>query len=246
MRLFSNRLPTLCGCLLLACVPRADYDGTVADLGDARGALTETQVALAQCQEELSQLSRQPQGEGEVSEEQRALEQELRELREANAQRMAAFEELRSKLQGMIDAGDLEIYVRRGQMIIGLPSSVLFPSGKAELSKKGQRTIAKVAKVLAELKGRKIQVAGHTDNVPVGKKLDFEDNWELSTVRALTVTRFLVSEGVEPASLSAAGYAEFDPVKSNEAPGGRRKNRRIELVLVPDLSALPGLADTPE
>ncbi len=239
------RWQTKAGALVVAlgttgCVTQGQYDGTLRELGDARSAASEAQEALAQCQQELAAART---GAPPDDAEREALEQELAQLRAANAERQAAFEQLKASLAEMIAAGELEVYVRRGRLIIGLPSGVLFASGKADLSKGGKRTVKKVAGVLKGLSGRRIEVAGHTDNVPIGAKLDFEDNWELSTLRALTVTRFLVTEGVDPINLSAAGYSEFDPVKSNAAPAGRRKNRRIELVLVPDLSALPELME---
>jgi chemotaxis protein MotB len=90
---------------------------------------------------------------------------------------------------------------------------------------------------------QRIQVAGHTDNMPIGKKSDWADNWQLSSERALTVTRFLIQQGLGARQLSAAGYGEFDPVKSNGNATGRKKNRRIELVLLPDLSDLQPVSE---
>ena len=74
-----------------------------------------------------------------------------------------------------------------------------------------------------------------------GADLGFKDNWELSSARALVVTRFLIENGVPPGNLAAAGYGKHDPVRSNRSRRGRRLNRRIELILVPDLSELPQL-----
>jgi chemotaxis protein MotB len=98
-------------------------------------------------------------------------------------------------------------------------------------------TDAQVARVLATIPGRAFQVAGHTDNVPIDSAR-FPSNWELSTARAVEVVKLLVSQGVGPKTLSAAGYGEFDPVASNDAPDGRAKNRRIEITLQPNLDEL--------
>lgn len=225
---------------LFACVPQAQYDSTLKDLDSAKGSLADVQSKLDACEAKLASQDDAPPSDDSDAE---ALREELDSLRAANAKRQAAFEELQGKLKSLIEAGELEVYVRRGRMIIGLPSGVLFGSGKAELSKKGKKTVGQVAKVLQSLEGRRIEIAGHTDNVPIGKST-YVDNWELSAVRALTVTRFLVEGGVDPANLSAAGYGEHDPVGNNKNRSGRKKNRRIELILVPDLSALPGLVDS--
>jgi chemotaxis protein MotB len=128
--------------------------------------------------------------------------------------------------------------MRNGLPVIALPSEVLFASGKAELAKKGEKALLKVGAALAEMTTQRIQVAGHTDNLPIGEKLEWTDNWELSAARALTVTRFLIAQGVVPTNLSAAGHGEFDPAASNDSANGRKKNRRIELILLPDLSEI--------
>jgi chemotaxis protein MotB len=213
--------------VLSACVTQAQYDTALKDLEKAK---SERQT----CDERLAQLETQMQSELSATKE------ELEELRKQRAAVDEQFAELTGKLQSMIDAGDLEVYMRRGLIMIGLPSQVLFPSGKAELSERGQKALARIATVLAEMPDRRLQVAGHTDNEPIGEKLkvEWQDNWELSTARALKVTRFLVDKGVKPENLAAAGHGEFDPVSDNKSANGRRRNRRIELILVPDLSGL--------
>jgi chemotaxis protein MotB len=156
----------------------------------------------------------------------------LRQLRAAAEKRAARFRKLSKQFKKMISAGKLRVYWRHGRMIVGMPSRVLFPSGKATLSAWGMRTLAQVAHGLKEMKGRRFIVAGHTDNVPIGKAL-FADNWELAAMRALHVVRFLVEKGMNPRNLAAAGYGMHDPIRGNYNAWGRQQNRRIELVLVP-------------
>jgi hypothetical protein len=86
-------------------------------------------------------------------------------------------------------------------------------------------------------------LAGHTDNVRLGKDDKFHSNWELSTARAVKVTELLVEKGVRPSNLVAAGYGEYDPVVSNATKTGRQKNRRIEIILEPQLSKELAQAD---
>ncbi|MFV8756595.1 OmpA family protein [Nannocystaceae bacterium ST9] len=223
---------------ITGCVPKAQYDSALDDIGNARKAYDDLQSQLAACQAASGQT---PEVDPELQAKLAATESELAELRkqrEAAEKRLAAFNSLNDKLKSLIDAGELEVSMRNGLPVIALPSEVLFASGKAELAKKGEKALTKVGAALAELPSQRIQISGHTDNVPVGEKLDWTDNWELSSARALTVTRFMIAQGVAPTNLSAAGHGEFDPVESNESAGGRKKNRRIELILLPDLSEL--------
>jgi len=166
---------------------------------------------------------------------------ELEELRQQHAdadKRLAAFKSLAEKLRKMIDAGKLEVVIRRGRMIVKLPAEVLFASGSSQLSTDGQTPLKELAAVLRQFPDRHFMVAGHTDNIPIGPS-NYKSNWELSTARAVTVTEFLVSMGVNPTRLAAAGYGEFDPIKGNGSDLGRRENRRIEIVLLPNIEELP-------
>jgi chemotaxis protein MotB len=159
--------------------------------------------------------------------------EELRKAQAAADARTALFRDLVAKFKKMSDSGDLKVSVREGRMVLQLPGDVLFDAGKADLRPAGHVALKQVAPVLASLKGRKFQVAGHTDNVAV-RGGRFASNWELSSARALSVVRFLVEQGVRPDVLSAAGYGEFDPALPNESPEGKTKNRRIEVVLQPN------------
>lgn len=170
---------------------------------------------------------------------------ELRAMREADQKRIAAYEDLQRRFKELVDAGDLEVTFRKGQMRLKLPSGILFPSGSADLSERGQKTLAKVSKVLAELADRRFLVAGHTDNVPI-KTDQFANNWYLSTARAVSVVEFMIAQGFPPERLAAAGYADKDPVAKNKTAKGRQRNRRIEIIVVPDLSELPKLAREPK
>jgi chemotaxis protein MotB len=230
--------------MLLGCVAQAEYDSALKDLDAARDAHASTEQQLASCRDELATM--QTDFDAELAERLASSEAELEELRRqrlAAEKRLEAFKALNEKLAELIAAGELEVYVRNGLPVIALPSEVIFDSGKAELSKKGEASLTKVGVALASMTGQRIQVAGHTDNMPIGKKLTWVDNWQLSAERALTVTRFLIAQGVGPERLSAAGHGEFDPVGSNDSAGGRKKNRRIELILLPDLSELQPITE---
>jgi chemotaxis protein MotB len=154
---------------------------------------------------------------------------------------LAEFKGLTGKFQRMIDSGKLDVVFRRGKMVVKLPESILFPSGSADLSDTGKAAIAEVASILRQMGGRRFTVAGHTDTIPVGSS-NFKDNWELSADRAVKVTELLIEKGVPAGSLVAAGYSQYDPVAGNSSGAGRAKNRRIEIILEPNLRPLPGEA----
>jgi chemotaxis protein MotB len=143
------------------------------------------------------------------------------------------------------------VEVRNNRMLIQLPGDVLFDSGQDHLKAEGTKILMQVAEVVgkdADLSKRRFQVAGHTDAKPlVGGQ--FKDNWGLSTMRARSVLLLLTSPpdksgvggGLNPANWSAAGYADTDPVASNDTDDGRKKNRRVELVVQPDVEEMLNL-----
>jgi chemotaxis protein MotB len=157
--------------------------------------------------------------------------------KQADAEKRVA--ELTEKFRKLIDSGKLQIVMRHGRMIVKLPAEILFSSGSDELSTDGKGALREVAGVLKTMKDKRFMVAGHTDNVPLVPPSPFKNNWELSTSRAVKVLGELVSAGMSPARLSATGYSEYEPVRENSTEAGRRENRRIEIVLLPDLRDLP-------
>jgi chemotaxis protein MotB len=166
---------------------------------------------------------------------------ELEKQKKAAEARAAMFRQLAEKLRSMVDAGQIKVTVRNGRMLLVLPNDILFDSGKTELKPEGKDALAKVAKVLATM-DRRFLVAGHTDNLPIKTKR-FQSNWELSTQRALEVVRLLIDNGMKPGQVGAAGYAEYDPAADNATAEGQKQNRRIEIVVEPNLSELPNLDD---
>lgn len=155
----------------------------------------------------------------------------------------ARFEALRDKLKDLTTIG-LEVMIRHNKMVISLPGDVVFASGSEKLTKPGENALTKVKKVLqsdSSLADRFYQVVGHTDNQQLVRTADvFKDNWGLSLMRAREVLLFLTkSDGGLPVKhWSAAGYADTDPVAANSTPESRRRNRRVELVVQPDVSEM--------
>lgn len=108
---------------------------------------------------------------------------------------------------------------------------ILFAEGSAQLKPEGQRMLGDLAQVLLTHKGL-ISVEGHTDNRPISSA-QFPSNWELSSGRATTVTRHLISHGLDPTRLRTVGYADTRPLETNATNQGRMRNRRVSLTLEP-------------
>jgi chemotaxis protein MotB len=247
MRLHTA-VPIAAAVALAACVPQGKYDAAVKDASDAHAALSDEQKKLAaaeaqaaQLQTELAACTGKP-VPADRSAELTAQLDELRKQKQAAEARAALFNEFVAKFKKMIDAGRVRISVRRGRIVLSLHNDVLFDEGKTDLKPEGKTALGEIAQALKTVSTRSFQVAGHTDNLPIKNK-EFASNWELSTARAVVVVKFLAQQGVNSSALSAAGYGEFDAVAPNGDAGGRSKNRRIEISLVPNIEELISLPE---
>lgn len=178
---------------------------------------------------------------GTMEERLKATKDELEELREARAQtkeRLAQFRDIANKFASMVEAGKLSVKIRDGKMVVELTSNVLFDTGSTRVKEEGINALTELSDVLKQIEKREFLVAGHTDNV--GKQ---ESNWTLSTERAVEVVKYLQAAGVDPTKLAAAGYGQFAPVASNETDEGKSLNRRIEIIMMPNLDELPTIPE---
>ena len=230
---------------------KAETDATTAklnkELADTRAALAREQKKVkeldAQEKELQAKLDALDQAYGKSKNDKTALEGALAELRkrkEETEARVAEFKALLDKFKTLIDAGKLKVRIREGRMVVELATDILFPSGSANLSKEGKAAIVEVAQLLQSIPGRKFQIEGHTDNVPLSGKGGWKTNWELASARALTVLHTMTDAGLPADRISAASYGDAMPAVPNDTAENKAANRRIEIVLVPDLSSLPG------
>lgn len=146
-------------------------------------------------------------------------------------------EELSKSLQDEIAKGNITIQQVRDRLTINMVDRVLFDSGQAQVKPAGLKVLKQVSDILKTVTDKQIRIEGHTDNVSISSKLQdrFKTNWELSTARATTVVRYLIDQGsVDRRHLSAVGYADTQPLASNDSEEGRSSNRRIEIVLYPN------------
>ena len=148
-----------------------------------------------------------------------------------------------SKALSSLEGQGLTIEKRDGKVYISLEEKLLFASGKYTVSTSGRDALNKLASALALQKNVEILVEGHTDSIPFNGKT-LKDNWDLSVMRATNVIKILVGHPeINPSLLTAAGKGEFSPIQSNSTKEGRKSNRRIEMVLSPNLDDLFDLLD---
>ena len=137
-----------------------------------------------------------------------------------------------------LEGEGLTIEQRNGKVYI-FRRGFTFASGKFEVNNKGVATLNKLATALSTQNELEILVEGHTDSIPLNGKGLIKDNWDLSVMRATNVVKVLTKDSnLDPLKLTAAGRAEFVPISSNQTAEGRSANRRIEMILSPNLDDL--------
>ncbi len=167
-------------------------------------------------------------------------------LNSALARRVEELQKFKSEFFGRVKE---KIKNRPEIKIVGdrfvFQSEVLFQTGSTNIGLKGEKELERLASILLDIEKSIpkdinwiLQIEGHTDNLPVKKGQTFEDNWELSTERALSVLRFFIKNGLDPKRLSASGYGSFQPIEIGENSDSRSKNRRIEMKITQKLGLI--------
>ncbi|NMO22152.1 flagellar motor protein MotB [Pyxidicoccus fallax] len=204
---------------------------------DAEAARKQLEEKLAAAEAERAKLSTEKE---QLSTEKEQLSQTVQEQEAELAKLKATYDDLQDKMKAEIANGAIRLSQDAGRIQVDLVDKVLFDSGDASISTRGQEVLTRLGGVLSKVEDKHIQVSGHTDDSPPSQKLQgtFPTNWELSVARAVNVVRFLQEKGGVPARrLVAAGYGEMRPISPNATPQGRARNRRIEVLLMPDLPA---------
>ncbi|MFQ3575150.1 MAG: OmpA family protein [Cytophagales bacterium] len=178
-----------------------------------------------------------------LSDELKKREERVQELEEVLANKEKAVNDLRNKVSNALlafkDKGDLSISVKNGKVYVSMADKLLFKSGSTKIDEKGIDALKKLANVLKEQPDINVMVEGHTDDVPVSKGTpNMIDNWDLSVLRATSIMRILIDEGVSPIKITPAGKGEFSPVMQGKTAEARQKNRRTEIILTPKLDEL--------
>jgi len=202
----------------------------------AKQQIKSAKTEIAELEKRLEQIEADAQAledsKAELAKNVQTKEGELSELK-------GTYQSFQDKMKDEIARGEIDLEETGGKLRVGLVDKILFDPGEAEISKRGEEVLSRVAEALVAIPDKQIQVSGHTDRMPINSKLveRYPTNWELSAARAVGVVRFLAEKAKVPAErLVASGYGEFHPVASNRNPAGRAKNRRIEILLTPMLA----------
>jgi chemotaxis protein MotB len=175
-------------------------------------------------------------------------EKKLHELEQILANKDKAVRDLKDRISNSLlnfKESDLTVKVKNGKVYVSLAEQLLFGSGSIEVDGKGVTALQQLAKAIKDQKDINIMVEGHTDNVPISKKSQYmQDNWDLSVMRATSITKILTKAGVSPKQITAAGRGEFLPLAGNDSPQNKQKNRRTEIIITPDLDELFKILET--
>lgn len=169
-------------------------------------------------------------------------EKKVQELEQVMANKDKAVQDLKTKISNALlnfKENDITVKIKNGKVYVSLAEQLLFGSGSIDVDAKGVTALQQLAKAIKDQKDINILVEGHTDNVPISKKSQYmADNWDLSVMRATSITKILTKAGVSPQQLTASGRGEFVPLAANDSPQNKQKNRRTEIIITPDLDEL--------
>ncbi len=170
-------------------------------------------------------------GLSELREEKSSLSQRLQELEG----KLAELENVKRSLEVSLQGTGASVRIKDDKIAVILPSSVFFSSGQATLKKKAKSSLTKVGSAIKnDFPNGTIRIEGHTDSDPIKRTRSiYASNWELSAKRAANVLHFLVEKcGLDSRGLYIAGFGEYQPIASNKTKKGKKKNRRVEIVIL--------------
>lgn len=169
-------------------------------------------------------------------------EKKVKELEQVLANKDKAVQDLKNKISSALlnfKENDISVTVKNGKVYVSLAEQLLFGSGSIQVDNKGVTALQQLAKAIKDQKDINIMVEGHTDNVPISKKSTYmNDNWDLSVMRATSITKILTKAGVSPEQITASGRSEYAPLAINDSQQSRQKNRRTEIIITPNLDEL--------
>ncbi|MEI8136979.1 MAG: OmpA family protein, partial [Bacteroidota bacterium] len=220
--------------------------GSEKDNSKLSGDLQMTQEQLLKKQDELKALEAklllQKLDLEALSAELKKREARVNELEEILKKKDQAANDLKKKLSDALlgfENKGLTITQKNGKVYVSMDESLLFASGKTNVEARGVEALKNVAKVLENNVDINVLVEGHTDDVPMKGAGEIKDNWDLSVIRATSVTKIMLSSAkIDSQRITAAGRGEFFPLDNAKTPEARKKNRRTEIILTPKLDEL--------
>lgn len=220
--------------------------GSTNDNARLSGDLQTTKEELLKKQDELraleTRLNQQKQDLDALGVELKKREARVNELEDILRKKDQAAADLKKKLSDALfnfENKGLTITQKNGKVYVSMDESLLFASGKTQVENKGVEALKNVAKVLEQNPDINVVVEGHTDDVPMKGAGEIKDNWDLSVMRATSVTKILLgSARIDAKRITSAGRGEFFPLDAAKTPEARKKNRRTEIILTPKLDEL--------
>ncbi len=224
---------------------RKELEATEDALAESERRLLESEQSLLDKDAELANKDAElADKDAELASARQSIEEQAARLREMEAALRAqeqAMGELRNRIaKALVDfsSDELTVHQKDGKVYVSLEEQLLFASGRYDVNEKGVTALNKIASVLANQTELDIVVEGHTDNVPYHGQV-LIDNWDLSVKRATSVLRILIANGQIPTSrIQATGRADSCPIDSDNTAEARRKNRRTEIILAPNLDQI--------
>lgn len=210
----------------------------------ANSSAAEKDRLMKQLADKEKELLAKEQELNKLASELNARDMKVRDLESLIARKDSAVQALKNKMLEALkgfNAGDLSVYEKDGKIYVALSDKLLFTSGSYAVEPRGKDALKKIAEVLNKQNDISIMVEGHTDNKPYISSTSgpVNSNWDLSVMRASSVTKLLVDENkLDAKRVTPAGRGQYFPVESNDTPEGRSKNRRIDIVLTPDLKGI--------
>lgn len=192
----------------------------LADLEKTRTVLDEKKASLAKAERELAdKIAR------------------INDLEEVLSKQKQTLSDLKNTVQNALKSYEgkgLTVEEKEGKVYISMEDKLLFASGKWEVGEQGITALKQISMVLKKEEDLNILIEGHTDNVEFNGTTVVKDNWDLSVMRATSITKVLEENGVSPIQMTAAGRSEYIPVADNASFEGKAKNRRVEIILTPN------------
>jgi chemotaxis protein MotB len=217
----------------------ASYKNLLTSSGKMNRDLAQHQEQLLSIQENLDRTRR---ANDSLSVSLAEREKKVQELEQVLANKEKAVQDLKNKISTALlnfKDGDITVKVKNGKVYVSLAEQLLFGSGSIDVDAKGVTALQQLAKAIKDQKDINILIEGHTDNVPISKRSQYmNDNWDLSVMRATSITRILTKAGVSPTQITASGRGEHLPLASNDNAQNKQKNRRTEIIITPDLDEL--------
>jgi chemotaxis protein MotB len=199
---------------------------------------------LVQLQEKESQLAKESARLEKLQGDLDSRSKRVNELEGLIAAKEAKMQQLKDAVSAALSGFEgkgLTVERKNGKVYVSMENKLLFGSGSWAVGTQGRSAVVNLAGVLKQNTDIDVLIEGHTDNVPYGGKGAVTDNWDLSTKRATAIVRILTNNNVSPKQITAAGRSKFLPVASNASVSGKAKNRRIEIILAPNLDAINAL-----